>query len=867
MSANGKYRLQSDVNMAYWRELGVKYDAINELQTGQRRTHFTVFLEGLSNADLQELANITGIILDDTESKEKMKQDLLGLDNDKRDIVLYLRDFQNRKKKTINSYYIDHSVEQHYGSTLAQLYHLFTQLPAHLFSICTLHLWSVRGMGEQYSLDKRIKSGVARQVATEKGFEDKLCDMLYKASGEKNKYRIFSHTIVDTKRVIILLYKQIGDISRPDFNEAIRNQEVNMILFELNIENDLLEIKASTNFEMRAIREYAEITFGGVFTHVTTEVYHDYDKATFVESILNGKTASGKPVDDFIVEKVSFRSSPLKNSPEVTLQLKNLDIWPSVMHAYDQGSVNIDSIKDLASLSFKSASTSRTIKSTVKDNGNVIFTMDDGMLERDKMELIKKKFFEKFGIPMFQEISNEKFSDGRADLIDYVMAQTDSTKLKQSELVAYRHALLTEKLLEEVIDQSAVCNDYECSFVKKIADVCELPNECPICEGELRVDKAVTVEINIKNAFRQIKRYLKEWCASGAWELQPSDSELTHGGNKYKFINLERVTDNKMLQVMVTDQTLHGTLIRKLSKMMNPLIVVFVGQQEKFLEKYNQDCIQAVNFGKLYNLEGAERDLLVTGLYSNLELRAKNYVASAANKAFESMIRTVCAPKEVDKDYTAGDLEDDGYAMLKDLFPNTVKWGKEHSGKAVPEGVFSIAYTQHRGDDPKAFKYAFSYDCKFTRENKGYPLGIEEQRKAADYVRMLNSSDRIPHFAKKRQLTAHIFIYNHFSEAQIDGMKRYFEEHLDECSTVPIFLSTEVFTHLHELYRKHYEEVALARNYFLQWLYDVLLSGNRIVGKEQIDKLFARVLSKDYRETEIINMPMLTKEITKKDAI
>ncbi|MEK5464929.1 hypothetical protein MKY64_07935 [Paenibacillus sp. FSL R7-0210] len=864
MSANGKYSTQENVNEAYWRDLGVRFDALNEMSSQRKEEHFKSILDALSGEDLIELAAVASIPLTDKESKEQIQEDLLAASEAERDLLIYLRDFQNRRKKAINYYYEHNSSPNEYITPFARLRHIYAQGTSHLFSIYTYHLWDVRGSGDTFILSMGISKQLSRQIATEAGFERTLQDKLFYASGEKNNYRIFSFSIVGDHRYIVLLYKQVNDTSIPDFKEAVRNQEVSTLLFELNTVAKTLEIKSASHTEVRAIREYAEMTLKDVFEPVKPEIFKSYNKNVFLESILNGKTASGKSVDDFLVEKVVFRGSPLKNSPEVTLQLKNIDIWPSVIEAHYQGSVDVKSIKDLASLSFKSVGTSRTIRSRVMENGNVVFTMDNSRMDREKLEAIKEKFKLKFGIPLYQEISNEQFEDGKADLIDYVMGQSDPGKHTEYDVKELHDRLVLDKLLEVKIERMAVCES-GLHTVKLNDD--EVPAECVSCETEMHLHLIKTVEISLKNVKKRVKQLLDLWCGGEQWALLP-DGIMTHSGIKHPVFKVERKSDYKRLQILVIDRTINATLLEKLCKMLTPTIIVAVGQQAKFVERFSRDCVQLIPFGKLHVLQDHESERFFNEVYASLELREKAYVASAANKAHHSILKTLCEPSDIEEAYGSSDLEDDAYAIIKDMFPNAVKWGKEQSGKAVPEGVFTISYLPQKGSAPTLKNLAFSYDAKFTRDNVGYPLGIEEQRKASDYVRLLNDSDLISSYGNKRELSAHVFIYNRFSEAQIVGMKNYFEEHLSDLYTaIPVFIKTDVLAHLHANYLEFHEHVANAKNYFLGWMINVLLNKDGIVTREHIDGIFANLARKSNWETEIIDMPLLTQEITKKNAI
>ncbi|WFB59567.1 hypothetical protein [Paenibacillus sp. BR1-192] len=276
MSANGRYREHGSVTEFYWRDLEVSFDAINELSANQQLRRFEAFLDAMSLEELKDLADVTEVVLTDSANKEQCKNDLSLISEGRVLLALLLRDFQNRKKRSIPIFYENNSDELKHKTPLAQLHHLFGQSPALLFSLLTYHLWTVRGTGDLFALDKNIAPGKAKQVLSEKGFEDKLRNLLYKGSKETNEYRIFSYSIVRENRFICLIYKQVNDTSIPDYNQGIRHQEVNTLMFELNSESGTVEIKTKVQFESVAIKKYIEETFDGVLSAYKTEVFHEF---------------------------------------------------------------------------------------------------------------------------------------------------------------------------------------------------------------------------------------------------------------------------------------------------------------------------------------------------------------------------------------------------------------------------------------------------------------------------------------------------------------------------------------------------------------------------------------------------------------
>lgn len=144
--------------------------------------------------------------------------------------------------------------------------------------------------------------------------------------------------------------------------------------------------------------------------------------------------------------------------------------------------------------------------------------------------------------------------------------------------------------------------------------------------------------------------------------------------------------------------------------MLNSTVIIFIGQQEQLIERYSENCIQAITFGHFYIQEADDMNTFMNHIYDELKIRTKNAIAYAAQKAYQSMQQIAGNPSSFSNaNYSADDLEDDGYALLKDIFLNSVKWGKEKSGQAYPEGVFTFSYPKH-GRDIES--YAFSFDFK-----------------------------------------------------------------------------------------------------------------------------------------------------------
>lgn len=842
-----------------WRNLQVSYDAINELDFTKKKAYMNVILNSVSLKGTQELAMIFTIDFNDQDTKDDIKEKILQISDEDRKLILLLNDFQKQKKRTISNYYKDIFNGVLYTTSLAQLVVLYNESFENLFSILTYHYWFSRRSGESYIFDKNCDSATAKKVLTVKGYKDKLYDTLNKASRAEHNYRLFSYVIINDERFIGLMYKEVKDTSIPDYDKGIRNKSVEFLLFGINTRNGIVEIKSKLLFEKRAIKEYFEETFSSESMLLKEDVFKSYNKQNILETMQSDKTACGTPVGDFLVDRIVLQSSSLKNSPEITFHTKNIDVWPTVADAYEKGAVNIASLKDLKSLSFKSMNVTRTIRSITKDNGNVVYTMNDSKINQETLESIKSKFYDKFGIPIFQEVTNHKFLDGRADLIDYVMGQSYHCDNLESEPKDIFNQLIEKKLLIKSDITYASCTDKYCPHQDQIWEKGSDQIECPLCDGELRFYNDEAANVNMSAIKKEIIKKVKAWCEGSDWRYL-RNSVLTFGKKTINFIRVEKEQDGTIIQFFVADKTVDKRLLGKMHKMLTPTIVIFVGQQEKLIEHYSEECIQVMTFGKLYTLEEKDMKSFFEGIYKNLELRVKQYIASAANKAYHSIQTVLDEPMAINKEsYPPEEFEDDGYALIKDMFSNSVKWGKEQNGQAVPEGVFSLSYLKH-GRTKES--YAFSFDFKLTYQKNGYDLDIKERRKAIDYVNDLNDSDAITSFTNQKELTGHIFISNQFNQGQFENVKEHFEKYLvDDVRTQPIFITAKTLAYLHARYRENIDLIELNKNYYTEQIFKALANKIRIVTQDNIDEVYENLLTRKYHDVDSIDMKRLEKEI------
>ncbi|MEM5681170.1 hypothetical protein AAHB46_19215 [Bacillus paranthracis] len=121
------------------------------------------------------------------------------------------------------------------------------------------------------------------------------------------------------------------------------------------------------------------------------------------------------------------------------------------MDASGYGILKIRSIKDVESLTAKVKNKKRIIRSNILQNGNVIFSFDDSRMEKDIRESFIDNFYNLFGIPMFQEVSNQFYVEGKADKLDYVMSLSNASILEEGDREVFKELIDKKLILEEKV--------------------------------------------------------------------------------------------------------------------------------------------------------------------------------------------------------------------------------------------------------------------------------------------------------------------------------------------------------------------------------------------------------------------------------
>lgn len=688
----------------------------------------------------------------------------------------------------------------------------------------------------------------------------KLADALHQNSGFSSDYRVFAHCDIDEKQTIYLLYKKIKDSKKPGYDQNKRIKDRDQILFSVDIKKQSLEIKAPHN-DILGIKNYFEKQFNTALRKMENQVFIQYKIDDIVQLFKEGTPVGDEEPEDFTVDSITFSNSLLIKSPDVKIQLRGSDIWPSINDAFRRGIINLYNLKDIKKINFRSEQHSKAILSIPLEDGSVIFKLNDSSLSEQTRNAIKKKFSMKFGFPLDQPVKN-KFDGGEAFKVDQIFRFANINQITNEHKDAYQKLHLSE-LIEETEEISYSCS--HCSFTTtdiKLLDKNDKSNLiCPECEESIYQKTLKELNPNGVNIEKYIHSLVDE--LNSKYEHFKSTKISKQKFKKKEFTFKRFLYKNRPYQLLVTDSLLSKKTLEWIEKKLIPTLIVCYGIDKQTSDRYALDTIEQVTFGELYIYkEKAQIHDIFEEYLNDLEKRAHHQVVSAATKATKALTFIGEKTTELKEVYDEDMLEDDVYTIIKHLFPNSEKWGKEYSGSTVPEGIFAIQYKENSGAKSVENKHGFTYDCKFTLDRSGYKLGSSENRKALHYIKLLNELVDVSYYCTSREITSHIFIGNKFRERQVQAMAEFIrKEIISGHYTKPVFINTKDLSYLYNQFIYYKDKIDKVPDIFYKQLAAIFSTDEILITKEYIDEKLddVEIAARSY---SVLDVSSITKKLT-----
>ncbi len=827
---NRDYQSIEDENSkaCFWRELKVNYDKIRE-ELASKEHDIQEMLSKLSIENLQEICKILDInIKGKTEHKDIMKS-IMQYENSI--VLLYLQQLGKTRKVYIDEYYnyryYNKTVNYLNSISLVKLLHMYTAQHIQLIELATLIEWKKRGTGAEFYIKGESNKDISKNILSEEGETD-FCNFLQKNARNNNEYKLAMHCQSGEQKNIFLIYKKRNDVPYIDFDESKRVKNIEAVLFMVDMEEMTVHIKSNTRQEIESIKKYIQQNYGYELELSEKEIKEDYDITKFKFAFSSINILSQDGLSDFYISRITFSRSLLNKSPEIIIGEGKRDIWSAVVQANTMGLINIDSLYAIKSINIALRNIKKAIKVLRMEDGSVVFKLDDRGLSEAYVKTIGDKFQLMFDIPLNTKL-RDKLDAGKANEIEAVL-RTDMESKVDIRMKDVLEELVEDKMVKRTSFNKVKCGNNNCEWEKDYDNKDELVTECPYCGcDEFVYDSDNKLEVNDKQICKFVLETLKESFKLEKDSFIPfEDIRIGKDLMMYRF-----VYNKNEYRVLIAGKVLAKSVLKKIEKQLVPTMIIYYGIDKGQVDLLSLETIQFLQFGLLYNHKYnlIDQEKILHRAAKELENNITLHIMSAAKAANESINGILEKGQSVDEqEYKSDDFEDDVYAILKHMIVNGARWGATERGKPLPEGVVAFDYKQKQGSKEVDNKRAFIFDCKWNYDGKGYDVGINEKRKAIDYINGTNKSSQVELYCSDNQLSAHMLISNRFKSSQLDALNKHIKKHIDDgFVTVGIFVKIEGLIKFYDWFRKNYNNIQKYRDTFYKNLHKVLTISNEII--------------------------------------
>lgn len=820
---NQEYKdiVDKEVEASFWRELKVNYDKIQD-EIANNTSEIEDILNKLPTQDLYDICMLLDLNVKNDMKHNDLKENIKQYKDNV--LLLYLFQMIRRKKQYIDEYYnhLCYSKTPNYvdASSLVKLLHMYQINHIHLVELTVLAEWRLKATGVEYYIKEMKKNKIAEDMLVETKQEE-LCIYLRDNSKNKNEYKVAMYCKNCSTQDIFLMYKMKNDTQFISFDETKRIKSIEPILLMIDSKMQILHIKNSTHQETENIKKYMELQYGYELEKCNQEVSEDYDVLKFKRAFKTLDVLNQEGLENFYISRIAFNRCLLNKTPELIIGEGKKDIWPAVINANAMRVIDINSLDSVKTINICMENTKRVVRVTKMEDESIVFKLDDKALGQWNIDKINKKFTTMFGIPLNRRLKN-KLEVGIGDEIDIILRTDEEAKIAAQSKSLFDD-LVKDKIVVLEIFKKSYCENDECNFESEVST--ENIEQCPFCESN-EIKYVDTNRIRVNRT--QIKKFLLGQIAQILKLEKDAFTETKEARVGSEPMMYRFLYEQKEYKVVIIDKVLSRNKIKVLEKQLVPTIIIYCGIDKHLAELMTPESISFLQFGVLYaNKDNKENQHnIISRTIKELDDSINYHIVSAAKTANQSIKEALEGKVKLDKRvYRPNDFEDDVYAILKHLIFTSDKWGATETGKALPEGVLAFEYTKEKTGYVE--KRAFSYDCKINYDGEGYSLDSSEKRKAMEYVNHINAVREIRLYCSDKELSSHLFIGNKFRANQLEQLKEYFEQNIqNKCSTKAVFIDIQGLVKMYDWFRKNYEDIQKNRNIFYELLHDVLIINN-----------------------------------------
>lgn len=800
-----------DFDKSYWEDLDVNCEYIIDDWEGHYNNKLEKFLAKLDEATLFDLCEMLETI-PPTYNKEDIKKVLVFQikNSTKSPLLGLLLNFHLYKAELIRDYFAQLCKEGklkkiNLSNTFSKLVHIYLTDKNELKNILIQHYW-VRTV----SFSQKYIPSIPFREEFIQDFEKKMhifITNMEKRNWKNLSYRYFGK-IKTNEGIIYSIVRQTGDKLIRNIDKNKRNKLANDLLLSYNFTHNFLEIRCK---DKQVIKKTLKVLESLVRIYFSPQISINKD---FRESVFIGALESLNSFEDGNIIGISFKKSRIDGSvPLSVLPSHNIDsITTSIIDLRDRKIVDLK-LDNISSIIIKFKEKFREIQ-LLEKRPFLFFTLQKNMKINDyELNKLYETFRANFGLGLEERFSLEDRQINKEEQINKIMG---GGKLIISDSVEEEILKNLDKMGIISINYNLIYHCVNCRRINKKGSI------CPHCDSNTRLIKSTINAVPIRD---NIIDYVISQITDSSLNLVTKKSRRTWH-RPYEFVKLSYHINPVYIYLCFENLSAH--LISFFQRSSLPIIILNMGNSP------NDDIISLTNFeqiqfAKIFLGEVSPKEF--TDIIKKRVEQTNIDIVTSANISHKKL-------KDM-KNYDYNQFEDDCFNLLKYVFREAEKWGKEKKGIEIPEGICEIRFNTKMGESTRTF----SWDCKYAY-GSDYHLNINEKRKAESYIRKLMSSKEIKD--SSRDLNSYLLISNSITDDQFRKFAEYVIGKIRSWKGNIVLFELSALIGLFELYNKHYNTLIKRHNDFYRNIAKLFLEKkkNRFfrVTQWEIEVLFSSIV-------------------------
>ena len=722
-----------------------------------------------------------------------------------------LRAFLNGKNSIIEEYIANNSdrfTELEKRNLLLALIKIFKD-PNKLVYILLMEIWNSKSIDETFLFGSEVTDEKIREL---RGWIGNLIMSIKRKC--KGKYE-FKGMYEYKNNNIFWLEKQESDKVLRSFSKNIRFKPSKDLLFNLNNKENLLELKCRNKKLLETVKRIIarKLSIDLFYHHQDSEVRTNLSKfEKGLSTIRSPKNDSDTYDKNIGICGIAFNRIKLSNSAPIIIPKRSgRDIRKTLDELHNDEIIDLKDIRAIDYLKILYNDSDRKIIFRIDEEGTLTLVLDSKHLTRDKIHEISELFEEQFGVPVGKTISETDENQINENVYNLIFSSEIIDKV--TELITVKLDYLSEKRLINYEGNKV----YLCKICKKTFSEIK---KCPNCGEDL---KFILPKVKIKRNAENILNLIKEKLKSNDFEVNDRLVQRTYWNEKKKFIQL--YYEKQTIYAYFNDGENINNMIKYFHHSNVPIILI--NNSKKRLKDLDEEIFPQTALSKLLLMSDDKIKEYFNSTLSKLKEKIEIILMRSADKSYDRLSSYLNGTNE---QYDESMLEDDVYNLIRYIFKTGEKWGKNRSGKTVPEGIIGYGFLKKTGTKWNTFLRTIIWDCKFTK-GKVFDFSRYIKIQARDYVIRTSQSKAIKKHSK--QLSAYINFTNNVNQAQYNDFAKKVKNIRDWKGNVVLF-ELKALVKLFRLMKRKYTELDSRRNQ----LYFKL---NNMIGSTEKDKNYALI--------------------------